>query len=197
MEQVEIGSDNRRQNTLERNLSPREAAEKIRERFPDEVREIREYNGQISVIVGKERIKDILGYLYADEQLRFDLLRDICGVDYLGKKEPRFEVVYHIYSLSSRTLLRIRAEVPESDCSIDSVVDLFAGANWPERECYDLLGVVFKGHPDLRRILLPEDWEGHPLRKDYPLQSDLGEREWQGYLDVIELAKKNMEFETK
>ncbi|MCE5313053.1 MAG: NADH-quinone oxidoreductase subunit C [Nitrospiraceae bacterium] len=178
-------------------MNSKEAAEKIREMFPEEVREIREYNSQTSVIVKRDRIKDIIRYLHSDPLLNFDLLKDLCGVDYSGKKETRFEVVYHLYSLEYRSLLRIRAEVPEDDCSIDSVVDIFAGANWPERECYDLLGVVFKGHPDLRRILLPEDWEGHPLRKDYPLQSDLGEKEWKGYLDVIELAKKNMEFETK
>jgi NADH-quinone oxidoreductase subunit C len=182
---------------VESYLNPKDAVEKIRERFPEEIREIKEHNGQISVIIRRDRVSDILKYLHSDPFLKFDLLKDLCGVDYYKKKDPRFEVVYHIYSLQNRCLLRLRAEVPEDDCWIQSVSDVYAGANWPERECYDLFGIVFKGHPDLRRVLLPDDWEGYPLRKDYPLQSDLGEREWQGYLDVIELAKKNMEFETK
>jgi NADH-quinone oxidoreductase subunit C len=118
-------------------------------------------------------------------------------VDYLGKKEPRFEVVYHLYSLEHRHMIRLRAEVAEDDASIESVVDIWAGANWHERECFDLLGITFNGHPDLRRVLLPDDWEGHPLRKDYPLKSDLGEKEWQGYKDVLALSAKNKAYEVR
>ncbi len=185
MEHVEIGMD------------PKKIAEQLQKQFSSEVKEIAEYNGQIAVIVGKKRIRDIVRYLHDTPSLSFDLLRDLCGVDYLGKKEPRFEVAYQLYSIEHRHFLRVRAEVPEDDCSIDSVVPVYAGANWHERECFDMFGITFKGHPDHRRILLPDDWEGHPLRKDYPLKSDLGAMEWKGWKEVLEVAEKNKQFEVR
>jgi NADH-quinone oxidoreductase subunit C len=166
-------------------------AEGLRERFPSEVKEVKEFCGQVSVVIHKGRLKDIMTYLHDTPELSFDYLRDLCGVDYFGKKEPRFEVVYQLYSISHRNVIRIRAEVPENDPVIDSVVGIWAGANWHERECYDMFGIRFTGHPNLRRILMPEDWEGHPLRKDYPLESDLGEKEWPGLKEVLELSEKN------
>src|SRR5208283_3609009 len=170
-------------------------AEIIKDRYPTELRGTKEFRGQLSVVLRKDRIKEVMQYLHDTPELYFNLLEDLCGVDYLGKKEPRFEVVYHLYSLRHRHMIRIKAEVPEEDASIDSVVDIWAGADWHERECFDLFGITFKGHPDLRRILMPEDWEGHPLRKDYPLKSDLGEKEWRGYAETVELAKKNKQYE--
>ncbi|MFO0754155.1 MAG: NADH-quinone oxidoreductase subunit C [Thermodesulfovibrionales bacterium] len=178
-------------------MEPKEIAEAIKDRYPTEVREIKEFRGQVSVIVRKDRIKEMLKYLHETPELYFDFLEDLCGVDYLGRKEPRFEVVYHLYSMRHKHMIRIRAEVPEDDCAVDSVVDIWQGANWHERECYDLFGVTFTGHPDPRRILLPEDWEGHPLRKDYPLQSDLGEMEWKGYKEVVEVAQRNKVYEVR
>jgi NADH-quinone oxidoreductase subunit C len=169
-------------------------AEGIRERFPSEVKEIKEFRDQVSLIIKKDRVKEIMEYLHDTPELCFSYLRDICGVDYLGRKEPRFEVVYQLFSISHRHLIRIRAEVPEDDPVIDSVVSIWDGANWHERECYDMFGIQFKGHPDLRRILMPEDWEGYPLRKDYPLGSDLGEKEWEGYREILELSEKNKAF---
>jgi len=169
----------------------------IQERFPEEVREVREFRGQLSVIVGRDRVKEMLEFLHDTEEISFSHLQDLCGVDYLGRKEPRFEVVYHLYSMRHRNALRVRAEVPEDDPSIESVVAIWDGANWHERECYDMFGISFVGHPDLRRVLMPEDWEGHPLRKDYPLKSDLGDREWKGFQEVIALAEKNRRFETR
>lgn len=178
-------------------MDPKDIAEKLKERYPTEVKEITECLGQVSVVVKRDRIKEMMRHLHDAPELSFDHLADLCGVDYLGKKEPRFQVVYHLLSLRHRHLIRIKAEVPEEDCALDSVVAVWAGANWHERECYDLFGVVFKGHPDLRRILLPEDWEGYPLRKDYPLKSDLGDREWKGLQEVIEIAHKNKGYEVR
>jgi NADH-quinone oxidoreductase subunit C len=172
-------------------------AELIKDRFPTELKEIKEFRGQVSVVVKKDRIREILRYLNGTPELYFNFLQDLCGVDYLNKKEPRFEVVYQLFSLRHRHTLRVKAEVPEEDAAIDSVVDIWAGADWHERECFDLFGITFKGHPDLRRILMPEDWEGHPLRKDYPLKSDLGEQEWPAYKEVVELAKKNSQYEVR
>ena len=176
---------------MEPRLIAHAIAEGLREKYPEEVKEIREFAGQVSVIVRKERIREIMQYLHDTPELCFSYLRDLCGVDYLGRKEPRFEVVYQLYSVSHRHMIRVRAEVPENDPSIDSVVSVWDGADWHERECYDMFGIQFRGHPDLRRILLPEDWEGHPLRKDYPLKSDLGEKEWHGLQEIIALSEKN------
>ncbi len=178
-------------------MEPIGIAEKIKEKFAEEVKEIIEFRGQVSVVLKKDRIKEIMQYLHGDPELNFNFLEDLCGVDYFGKKEPRFEVVYHLYSFEHRHMIRLKAEVAEDDASIDSVVGIWAGANWHERECFDLFGITFNGHPDLRRVLLPEDWEGHPLRKDYPLRSDLGEKEWRGYKEVVALAEKNKAYEVR
>lgn len=176
---------------MEPKLISQAIAEGMRERFPSEVKEIKEFRGQVSVIVKKDRLREIMEYLHDTPELCFSYLRDICGVDYFGRKEPRFEVVYQLYSISHRHMIRIRAEVPEDDPFIDSVVSIWDGADWHERECYDMFGIQFKGHPDLRRILMPEDWEGYPLRKDYPLKSDLGDKEWKGFKEILALSEKN------
>jgi len=168
-------------------------AEKIKERFPEEVLDVKEFRGQVSVTLKKERILDIFRYLHDDPDLFLDYLVDVCGVDYLGKKEKRFEVVYHLYSIKHRHAVRVKAEVAGDKPSIDSVMPIWAGANWHEREAYDMCGIVFVGHPDLRRVLLPEDWEGYPLRKDYPLKGP--EKEWPGFLEVLDKAKRYREFE--
>ena len=106
----------------------------------------------------------------------FEMCADLCAVDYLthpGRSLPdgvapeRFEVVVNLLSLSMRQRVRIRVQVPEADPSVDTIVDVYPGADAMEREAYDMVGILFDGHPDMTRILMPEDWEGHPLRKDY------------------------------
>ena len=103
------------------------------------------------------------------DELNFDLLSDITAVDYWQKQEPRFEVVYQIVSLTGRRRLRLRVAVPENDPVVDSLTPLWRGANFLEREVWDLYGIRFTDHPDLRRILLYDEFQGHPLRKDYPV----------------------------
>lgn len=142
---------------------------KLTSRFPDSIVETHSYLGDDTAIVKKENILEICTFLRDDEELLFNFMMDLTAVDYLGR-EPRFEVVYHLYSLKYNRRVRIKAKVSETDCSIDSVVPIWVSANWFEREAYDLYGVVFKSHPDLRRILLYEEFEGHPLRKDYPIK---------------------------
>jgi NADH-quinone oxidoreductase subunit C len=115
----------------------------------------------------------------------FAMLTDVGGADYPGR-EPRFDVVYHLTKLSSAARtpadigrperVRVLCGVPESDATVPTVSDLWPSANWAEREVYDLFGVLFAGHPDLRRIQMPEEWEGYPLRKDYPLRGPVRER---------------------
>jgi NADH-quinone oxidoreductase subunit C len=181
---------------LEIAMGPKEAAEVLRNSFESEVKDISEFKGgQVSVTVAKEKIGEIMRFLHDAPELQFHILNDVCGVDYMGKKEPRFEVVYTIFSLPSKTFLTIKAQVAEDDLSIDSIMDIWIGSDWRERECYDMFGIKFNGHPDLRRLLMPDDWDGFPLCKDYPLEADLGDREWKGYLDVIETYKRNKVYE--
>jgi NADH-quinone oxidoreductase subunit C len=142
---------------------------KLSSQFPDSVVETRSYRGDDTAVVKKEDILKICQFLRDDEDLLYNFMMDLTAVDYMGR-EPRFEVVYHLYSLKYNRRVRIKARVSESDCSIDSIVSLWISANWFEREAYDLYGVIFKGHPELRRILLYEGFEGHPLRKDYPIK---------------------------
>jgi NADH-quinone oxidoreductase subunit C len=123
--------------------------------------------GDATARVDAARILDVLRFLRDEPELEFEMLSDLTAVDYLGE-EPRFEVVYHLYSLARNHRVRIKARVPEQPAEIDSAVSLFASANWMEREVFDLYGIRFRGHPDLRRILLYDEFEGYPLRKDYP-----------------------------
>jgi NADH-quinone oxidoreductase subunit C len=174
-------------------MEPLEIAEKIKEFFPDEVLAVTEFRGQVAVTLRKNRIRDIARYLHDEPSLYFDYLTDIFGVDYLGKKEKRFEVVYQLYSIRHRRALRLKAEVSEEDPTIDSVTSIWLGANWHEREAFDLYGIKFNGHPDLRRILMPEDWEGNPLRKDYPLKGPA--KEWSGFEAVVERARLFKDYE--
>lgn len=127
--------------------------------------------GEATAIVDAPRVLEVLRFLRDDRDSAFDVLMDLCAVDYLGYPErsgPRFEVVYHLYSLARGRRLRVRAGVEAADPEIDSATSLWPAANWMEREVWDLYGIRFRGHPDLRRILLYDEFEGHPLRKDYP-----------------------------
>ncbi len=122
------------------------------------------------IIVRKERIVDMLIALRDDPVTRYDLVSDILGLDLLGfDREPRFEVIYSLYSLTHRKRIVIKAQVSEDDLTIDTASGVWVAAEWAEREIFDMFGISFNGHNDLRRILMPDDWVGHPLRKDFPL----------------------------
>ena len=123
--------------------------------------------GDATALVRKEQLLDVMRFLRDDPECAFDMLMDLTCVDYLGE-EPRFEIVYHLYSLAKNQRVRVKARVAEDACEIDTLSQLWPSANWMEREVWDLYGVRFVGHPDLRRILLYEEFQGHPLRKDYP-----------------------------
>ncbi len=135
--------------------------------LPDAVRETHARLGDATACVDAGRVVDVLGFLRDQPGLEFEMLSDVTAVDYLGE-QPRFEVVYHLYSVARNHRVRIKARVSEDAPEIDSAVSLYASANWMEREVWDLYGIRFRGHPDLRRILLYDEFEGHPLRKDYP-----------------------------
>jgi NADH-quinone oxidoreductase subunit C len=138
--------------------------------FGDEIVAAKRFRDQDFIVVKKERIVEILTLLRDETTTAYKLVSDILGIDLYGfDKEPRFEVVYSLYSIATARRIVIKAQVSEDDPTIDTVSDVWPAANWPEREIYDLFGITFNGHPDMRRILMPDDWVGHPLRKDFPL----------------------------
>lgn len=146
------------------------AVEALIERFPGAVLRHEVVSGDEQVVyVDALRILEVLRWLKEEPEHHYDYLSDLTAVDYGGGRPV--QVVYQLYSISHRRALRLKAELPVSHLKIDSVVPLWDSADWLEREVYDMFGVVFRGHPDLRRILMPDDYEeGHPLRKDFPLQ---------------------------
>ncbi len=146
----------------------------LQARFPGGVLALHKECGQDALDVAREAAHEVLQALKDDG---FDMLVDVCGVDYLKLDRPeRFAAVYHLLNTRTLARVRVRAYVPESDPRVRTASDLWPSAAWAEREAFDLYGIVFEGHRDLRRILMPENYEGHPLRKDYPLKGR-GERE--------------------
>lgn len=141
---------------------------KLANNFPTLQLEYSEYLNEFCIKIQKENIVEICKFLKNDSDLSFKLLEDITAVDWARSKK-RFTVVYHIYSLKNNFRLKIKSDVEQSECSIDSVTTVWNGANWQERECYDMYGIVFNNHPDLRRMYMPEDFQYYPLRKDFPL----------------------------
>ncbi|HEV8676432.1 MAG TPA: NADH-quinone oxidoreductase subunit C [Methylomirabilota bacterium] len=146
---------------------------RLTERFGAAIRETHDYRGDHTAVVERPVALDVLRFCRDDPALRFDMLMDLTAVDYLrypGREDgPRFEVVYHLYSVAENHRLRIKVGVEEDDPEVPSAVPLWSIADWYEREVWDMYGIRFAGHPDLRRLLLYEEFVGHPLRKDYPM----------------------------
>ncbi|MSR65159.1 MAG: NADH-quinone oxidoreductase subunit C [Verrucomicrobiae bacterium] len=145
-----------------------DSAKLLRSRFTEAISEPNEFRGDASVFVERSAIVDVCRFLRDDPTLSFDMLTDICGVDYQDQ-EPRFEIVYHLYSYKNACWLRLKVRITEDDCACPSVTGIWRGANWHEREAYDMYGIIFTGHPDLRRILMWDRYPFHPLRKEFPL----------------------------
>ena len=146
------------------------AVELLKQKFPEEVVEVSEFRGDTTITVKPERIVDLCRTLRDDPETSFKYLSVIAGMDY-APQSPRFGVVYHLYSHKHKNRIALKVFLKDDAAPIvDSVVSLWNAANWHEREAFDLLGIRFKGHPDLRRILMPNDWVGYPLRKDYPVR---------------------------
>jgi NADH-quinone oxidoreductase subunit C/D len=150
------------------------APQKLKKQFPDAVTDTLSFRGEETVVVKNDAILPVCQFLAADPALSFDFLTDICGVDY-PEREKRFEVVYHLYSMGRKTRLRLKTAVGEGE-SLSTVESVWKAATWFEREAYDMLGVAFDGHSDLRRILTWDGYKGHPLRKDFPLKGEDFER---------------------
>ena len=144
------------------------AVEKLTAQFPDTFFEVRRFRDELTVYVPREQIVAVATFLKNDEEVRYNYLSDLTGNDW-PDRQPRFEVIYHLYSLQHFTRLRLKVRVPEDDCTCPTITGVWGTANWHERETFDLFGIAFVGHPSLRRILLPEEWEGFPLRQDYEI----------------------------
>ncbi|MCX7858098.1 MAG: NADH-quinone oxidoreductase subunit C [Deltaproteobacteria bacterium] len=142
--------------------------DKIIKNFGTYIAAIKEEKGERTILVKPEAHKELLRFLRYDEEMSYDMLIDLCGVDYLGEN-PRFEVVYLLRSMRDGDRLRVKVRLNGED-EIETVSDLWRAADWLERETYDMFGIRFRNHPDLRRILLSDDFSGHPLRKDFPAE---------------------------
>jgi NADH-quinone oxidoreductase subunit C len=136
--------------------------------FPDAVEGTQEFRGELTILVAADHIGAVCRYCRDSKGLEYNFLSDVAGVDYYPQ-EPRFAVSYHLYSMVHNRSLRLKVYLPGDKPELPSVTEVYPAANWSEREIFDLFGVVFSGHPDLRRLLMPDGWDGHPLRKDYPL----------------------------
>ncbi len=147
---------------------PGEALELLREEFPGGILREERFRGQTTIVVPRERALEMLAWLRDAEGCSFDFLTDVTAVHWPARERP-FDVVWHLYSFPRNVRLRVRTELA-ADEEAPSVVELWPAAGWLERECYDMFGIRFAGHPDLRRILMPEDFEGWPLRKEFPLK---------------------------
>ncbi|MGI8543073.1 MAG: NADH-quinone oxidoreductase subunit C [Aridibacter sp.] len=145
-----------------------EFVEKLREENAAWIDEVVDALGEVTIFVPRESIIDVCDFLKT--QHGFDMLADLCGADRGPEEDPRFEINYHLFSTTHYKRLRLKVLLTEDEPNVNSVVSLWKTANWHERETYDLLGIIFENHPDLRRILLPSDFDGHALRKDYPLR---------------------------
>ena len=139
-------------------------ADRLRERFPD----VAVARGEVTVVVDPEEVVSALTFLRDDPDLTFGWLADLSATDWPGR-EPRFWIAYHLFSMDLGHRVRVKAGLGPDEPHVASVTPIYPTANWLEREVFDMYGVSFDGHPDLRRILMPEDWDGHPLRKDYAL----------------------------
>lgn len=145
-----------------------ELVKKLQEKFGKDIESSLEFRNDLIITVSKEKLLEICYFLRDDIELNFASCRDVIGVDY-NRPEFRFEVVYNLYSLKNNFRLLLKTKIQESEMCVNSVADIWPGANWPEREAYDMFGIIFNNHPDLRRIYMPEDYEHYPLRKEFPL----------------------------
>ena len=142
---------------------------RIKEKFPESVLDVSTFRGETTLHLRAGDILPVCRFLHDDPEMAFAYLVDLCGVDDYPR-EPRFLAVYHVGSLKTRLRLRLKVSLPGDSPRLSSVFSVWKAADWLEREAFDMYGITFQGHPDLRRILLTPEWKGHPLRKDYPLR---------------------------
>ncbi|HRE47495.1 MAG TPA: NADH-quinone oxidoreductase subunit C [Aggregatilineales bacterium] len=154
--------------TTQKALDPVELA---RLTLKEAVLDVIEFRGETTIVIDRDHIVDACAFFKETEGLEYIYLSDIAGIDYYQQEpsERRFAANYHLYSFAYNRRLRLKVYAPEDDPRIPSVSSVYPAADWEEREAYDMFGILFEGHPSLRRVLMPDDWDGHPQRKDYPL----------------------------
>src|SRR5512146_3014950 len=140
----------------------------LQQKFGESALSFSEFRGEQTVLVPREQIVEVCRFLKDDAALQYDMLADLCGID-MYTPVKRFGVIYNLYSLKNRHRLRLKTFTEEQDPHVPSVTGVWKTANWHERETYDMFGILFDGHPDLRRIYMPDEFEYYPLRKDFPL----------------------------
>ena len=163
----------------------KKAAALLRKKLKDGVLSVEEFRGQYTIVLNRDVIVEACQILRDDSDLNFNMLAALTAVDY-WPEEPRFAVVYQLYSLANNIFVGLRVPLQGTSPEVSTVETVYPNANWREREVYDMFGISFTGHSDLRRILMPFNWEGHPLRKDYPL----GEEEIQFSFNYDEIDRR-------
>ncbi len=160
-------------------LSKHPVVRALRDHFPETIQDVVRFRDETTIHIRRQDLREVCAFLRDHEQIKLNILSDVTAVDMLRlRTAPRYDVVVQLYSLKNHTRLRLKAGCDDGE-PVPSLVPLWNGANWLEREAFDMFGILFEGHPNLRRMLLPEDWdEGNPLRKDYPLR---GWREYPVY----------------
>jgi NADH-quinone oxidoreductase subunit C len=154
-------------------MTSEEIIEKVKASQGEDILEAAVTLGDAVIHVAPDSLPKVAKFLKEDADLDFDYLSHITGVDYLDQdKDPRFEAVYELHSMDQNHTIRIRVGLPEEEPSVPTVCDIWKGAMYPEQELFDMFGFNVTGHPKLERLIMPEDWEGHPLRKDYPLMTE-------------------------
>ena len=143
--------------------------DKLKEKFGADILQNANVHGEDSIVIPRDKASEIFRALHDDAELAFEFLIDVTSVDW-PERRPRFDVVYQLKSISKNQRLRVKVHVEADDAWVPSAYPVWKSADWMERECFDMFGIEFRGHPDLRRILLYDAFKGHPLRKDYPFQ---------------------------
>lgn len=144
--------------------------EKITERLKEHILEYRQSVDMYTLVIKKESLLDVIRILH--DEFNFKMLVDLTAIDWLNKKSKRFEIVYHLRNLDENLIIRLKTSIDKNE-EVDSITSIYKGANWLEREVYDMFGIVFKNHPNLERILMWESFQGHPLRKDFFIRTEV------------------------
>ena len=154
-------------------MTSEEIVEKVKAGLADVIQDISLPQGDAVIFVASDSLPAVAEYLKNDADLKFDYFSDVRGVDYLlEEREPRFEAVYQLYSIDHKHSIRVRVAIDEDNPSVPTVSNLWKGALYPEQELFDMFGIKVEGHPKMERLIMPKDWEGFPLRKDYPLTTE-------------------------
>ena len=147
--------------------------DRLKTKFTDIISDASEFRGELTVVLPKERIVEVCRFLKEDDELRFNLLADLCGID-MYTPTRRFGIIYNLYSFTNKFRVRLKTFTEADHPKVPTVTGIWGTANWHERETFDMFGIIFEGHPDLRRMYMPDEFEYHPLRKDFPLMGIRG-----------------------